>query len=252
MLKWLRNIIFRTGDYTIILYHAIIFRPEKFSVYWKETMRQIAQMGVGSLPIIAVVGTFVGAVNAIQFAYQMHNMVFMPMWWIGSGERKSIILELAPTITALLLAGRVGSNLASELGTMRSTEQIDAYELMGVNTPAYLIGPKILAGVVVTPMLSVIAALLGIIGGWAAGLMDKFYTTAEYFRGVTDGFKSHDMVVMMTKSILFGFVVSSVPAYMGYTAQGGSIQLARNATNAVVFSSIFIIIIDFLVAFVLL
>ena len=133
-------------------------------MYWKETFRQAESIGVGSLPIIALVSTFIGAVSAVQFAYQFSSMNLVPMWWIGSVVRKAMILELAPTISALLLAGKVGSNIASELGTMRISEQIDAYEIMGVNTPAYLIGPKIAAAVFVVPMLVII------LGGWGSGV----------------------------------------------------------------------------------
>jgi phospholipid/cholesterol/gamma-HCH transport system permease protein len=163
-----------------------------------------------------------------------------------------MILELAPTISALLLAGKVGSNIASELGTMRISEQIDAYEIMGVNTPAYLIGPKVLASLVVVPMLVVIAVFLGILGGWMAGLMGNFYTTAEYFRGVTDLFKSYDVFIMLVKSVLFGLIMSSVSCYKGFTVQGGAIEIGKASTQAVVYSSIVIIIVNFVVAFLLL
>lgn len=182
----------------------------------------------------------------------MRTMAFVPIWWVGSVERKSMILELGPTITALLLAGKVGSNIASELGTMRITEQIDAYELMGVNTPAYLIGPKILASVIMAPLLSVISVVLGIIGGWVSGILDKYYTTGEYFRGVTDGFHGYDVWVMTIKSVLFGFILTSISGYMGYNVKGGSVELGRNSTQAVVLSSIAIVVVDFFVAYLML
>src|ERR1043165_2987377 len=153
------------GNYFILTSRAFS-KPEKAKMYWSETFRQARDIGIGSLPIIAIVSTFIGAVSSVQLAYQFRSISLIPMWWIGSIARKGMILELAPTISALLLAGKVGSNIASELGTMRISEQIDAYEIMGVNTPAYLIGPKIAASVVVVPMLIVIAVLLGILGGW--------------------------------------------------------------------------------------
>ncbi len=229
-----------------------ISRPEKTAMFWKETFRQAAEIGVGSLLIIAIVATFIGAVSAVQFAYQFRNLSFIPMWWIGSIERKGIILELAPTISALLLAGKVGSNIASELGTMRISEQIDAYEIMGVNTPAYLIGPKVLASIFVVPMLVIVAVMLGIVGGWGAGLSGHFYSTAEYFRGVQDNFNSHDSVVMLVKATLFGYIISSVSCYMGFTVHGGAVEIGKASTRAVVYSSIFIIIVNFFVAFILL
>ena len=155
------------GEYISLMYHAIS-RPEKAAMYWRETFRQAKDIGIGSLPIIAIVSTFIGAVSAVQFAYQFSSINLVPMWWIGSVVRKAMILELAPTISALLLAGKVGSNIASELGTMRVTEQIDALEIMGVNTRAYLIGPKVAAAMFVVPMLVVIAVFLGVLGGWGA------------------------------------------------------------------------------------
>ena len=221
-------------------------------MYWKETFRQAHDIGIGSIAIIAIVSTFIGAVSAVQFAYQFRSINLVPMWWIGSIVRKGMILELAPTISALLLAGKVGSNIASELGTMRISEQIDAYEIMGVNTPAYLIGPKIAAAIVVVPMLVVIAVFLGILGGWGAGMMGNFFTTAEYFRGVTDAFKGYDVVIMLVKSVLFGFILSSVSCYKGYTVHGGAVEIGKSSTQAVVYSSIFMVIVNFLVAFILL
>lgn len=239
------------GEYLILMFRAFS-RPEKLSMYSKETFRQANEIGVGSLPIIAIVATFIGAVSAVQFAYQFRSLSFVPMWWIGSIERKGMILELAPTISALLLAGKVGSNIASELGTMRISEQIDAYEIMGVNTPAYLIGPKIFAAIFVVPMLVVMAVLLGIVGGWGAGILGGFYSTTEYFRGVTDSFDSYDVFIMMVKSVLFGFILSSVSCYKGFTVHGGAVEIGKSSTQAVVYSSIFMIIVNFFVAFLLL
>ncbi|MFT6014242.1 MAG: phospholipid/cholesterol/gamma-HCH transport system permease protein, partial [Chitinophagales bacterium] len=131
------------GKYFLMI-ASMFTRPEKLSMYAKETMRQVYQIGIGSVLIIAIVSTFVGAVTAVQFSYQLEEIGLIPMWWMGIIVRDSLILEMAPTICALLLAGKVGSNIASELGSMRVTDQIDALEIMGVNTTAYLIGPKII------------------------------------------------------------------------------------------------------------
>src|SRR5690606_26800701 len=141
-------------------------KPEKPTMYIKETFRQANDIGIGSLPVIAIISTFIGAVTAVQFSYQLRGIGLVPMWWIGAIVRKSLILEMAPTLTALLLAGKVGSNIASELGSMRTTEQIDAYEIMGVNTSSYLVAPKVLASLFVIPMLIILTVFLGIIGGW--------------------------------------------------------------------------------------
>lgn len=239
------------GNYLTLMRSAVA-RPEKAQMYWKETFRQANQIGIGSFIIIAIVSTFIGAVTAVQFSYQLKTFGFVPMWWMGSILRKSMVLELAPTISALLLAGKVGSNIASELGSMRISEQIDAYEIMGVNTPAYLIGPKVLAGSVVVPMLVILAVFLGVIGGWVAGVAGNYYSTQEYIRGLQDHFMTKDVNIMMIKSILFGYIISSVSCYKGYTVQGGALEIGKASTQAVVESSIVVIVVNFFVAFILL
>ncbi|MCS6934660.1 MAG: ABC transporter permease [Chitinophagales bacterium] len=245
------NIFEIFGKYLLLLGRCIS-RPEKAQMYWKETFRQAHEIGIGSLVIIAIVATFIGAVTAVQFSYQLKSIGLVPMWWMGSILRKSMILELAPTISALLLAGKVGSNIASELGSMRISEQIDAYEIMGVNTPAYLVGPKILASVVVVPMLAIIAVFLGIIGGWLGGVAGGYFSTAEYVRGLQDMFMTKDLNIMLIKSTLFGFIISSISCYKGFYVEGGAIEIGKASTQAVVMSSIVVIIVNFFVAFLLL
>jgi phospholipid/cholesterol/gamma-HCH transport system permease protein len=239
------------GEY-LLLVQASFSRPEKTRMYWIETMRQCYSIGIGSLPIIAIISLFMGAVTAVQFSYQLRSISLVPMWWMGSIVRKSMILELAPTLSALLLAGKVGSNIASELGTMRISEQIDAYEIMGVNTRSYLIGPKIIASIFMFPMLVVISVFLGILGGWFAGVLGNFYTTSEYVRGVQDAMKSYDVFIMFVKSVLFAFIISSISCFKGYTVKGGAVEIGIASTQAVVQSSVVVIIVNFLVAFLLL
>lgn len=239
------------GDY-LILMRGSVAKPEKTEMYWKETFRQMYDIGIGSLSIIAIIATFIGAVTAVQFSYQLRSFSLVPMWWMGSIVRKSMILELAPTISALLLAGKVGSNIASELGSMRISEQIDAYEIMGVNTKAYLVGPKVMGSLIVIPMLVIIAVFLGIGGGMMAGVLGKFFTPSEYIRGLQDNFDSYDVQVMMIKSFLFAFIISSVSCYKGFTVSGGALEIGKASTQAVVYSSIIIIIVNFLTAFILL
>lgn len=239
------------GEY-ILLLRGVFSKPEKPSMYWKEIFRQANDIGVGSLVVIAIISTFIGAVTAVQFSYQLRGIGIVPMWWVGAIVRKSLILEMAPTLTCLLLAGKVGSNIASELGSMRTTEQIDAYEIMGVNTSSYLIAPKVIASLFVIPLLVILAVFLGIIGGWAAGVMGHFYTTTEYVRGLQDYMKSWDLVVMMIKSISFAFIISTISCYQGFTVKGGALEIGRASTQAVVLSSIFVIIVNFFIAFFLL
>jgi phospholipid/cholesterol/gamma-HCH transport system permease protein len=174
------------------------------------------------------------------------------MWWMGLIVRESMVLEMAPTITALLLAGKVGSNMASELGTMRISEQIDALEIMGVSTPAYLIGPKIIASIFVMPMLVIIALFLGIIGGWLAGIAGGFFTTMEYQRGLQDGVENYELVIMCVKAIVFGFIISAISCYQGFYVKGGALEIGAASTRAVVQSSIFVIVANFIIAFLFL
>ncbi|MBL0309728.1 MAG: ABC transporter permease [Bacteroidetes bacterium] len=239
------------GRYLILMRQCFSL-PEKSSMYWKEVFRQATDIGVGSLSIIAIIATFLGAVTAVQFSYQLRSISLIPMWWMGSILRKSMIMELAPTISALLLAGKVGSNIASELGSMRISEQIDAYEIMGVNTPAYLIGPKILAAIFVIPMLVVIAVFLGIIGGYLGGVLGGYFTLTEYKRGLQDAFVMKDVNIMLVKSIIFAFIISSISCFKGFTVSGGAIEIGKASTQAVVLSSIVIIVANFLIALLLL
>jgi phospholipid/cholesterol/gamma-HCH transport system permease protein len=209
-------------------------------------------IGIGSLPVIAIISTFVGAVTAVQFAYQLRGIGLVPMWWMGSIVRKTLILELAPTLTALLIAGKVGSNIATELGSMRISEQIDAFEIMGVNAESYLIGPKVVAALVVFPMLVIICVFLGIAGGLGAGILGGFFTPTEYVRGLQDNMKDFDVLVMMIKSVSFALLVSSIPCYKGFNVKGGALEIGKASTQAVVYSSIAVIVVNFIVAFLLL
>lgn len=231
---------------------SMFSKPEKWSMYWKETIRQMNAIGVGSLGIIAIISTFIGAVTAVQFAYQLLDIGFIPMWWMGTIVRKSMILEMAPTITALLLAGKVGSNIASELGTMRISEQIDALEIMGVNTRSYLIAPKIIGGVLIMPSLVIIAVFLGILGGLGSGLMGGLFTTADYVRGLQDGLNTYTVFIMLVKAVCFAFIITSISCYEGYHVKGGALEIGEASTRAVVYSSIVVIVANFLIAFLFL
>jgi phospholipid/cholesterol/gamma-HCH transport system permease protein len=239
------------GQY-ILLMRSLFTRPEKFSMYWKETMRQMVDIGIGSLVIVGIVSTFVGAVTAVQFSKQITGLNIIPMWWLGYIVRDSMILELAPTITGLLLAGKIGSNISSELGTMRISEQIDALEIMGIKTPAYLIAPKIIAGMFVMPMLVTIAVFLGIVGGALSGVLGHFYTITEYIRGTQDNFDTYYITLMVLKAAVFGFIITSVSCFYGYYVKGGALQIGRASTKAVVNSCIIIIIANFIIAFLFL
>ena len=245
------NILADIGKYILML-TSMFTKPENMGMYYKETVRQIYQIGIGSLLIIAIVSTFVGAVTAVQFSYQLLEIGLIPMWWMGIIVRDSLILEMAPTICALLLAGKVGSNIASELGSMRVTEQIDALEIMGVNTTAYLVAPKVFGAMIIVPFLIVLAVFLGVVGGLVAGTMGGFYSQAEYIRGLQDGHDNYYIIVMIIKAVVFAFIISSVSCFQGFHVKGGALEIGNASTRAVVNSSIFIIITNFLIAFLLL
>jgi phospholipid/cholesterol/gamma-HCH transport system permease protein len=174
------------------------------------------------------------------------------MWWMGGMVRDTMVLELAPTITSLLLAGKIGSNIATEIGTMRISEQIDAMDIMGVNTISYLVGPKIAGGVLITPTLVIFAMFLGTFGGCMAGEIGGFYSIDEYIFGLQDDFNPHYIDVMLVKSVIFPFLITSISCYQGFYVKGGALELGKASTNAVVFSSISIVIANFLIAFVML
>src|ERR1700748_3383101 len=202
------------GRYILLL--RLSFRkPEKFQVYWAEVMREMVSMGIGSLGIISIISVFIGAVATIQVAFQLNTPLVLPTI-AGSISRDSTILEFSPTISALVLAGRVGSSIASQIGTMRVTEQIDALEIMGVNAPVYFISPKIISGLTMIALLTILSITLGLAGGYIACAASNEVSTADYITGLTDGFDGLTIRVAMVKAIVFGFIITSICAYQGF------------------------------------
>lgn len=216
-------------------------------MYWKETMRQMDSIGIGSIIIVGIISVFIGAVTAVQFAYQLDGTL-VPRWYIGYIVRDSAIIELAPTISCLVLAGKVGSNIAAEIGGMRQKEHIDAMEIMGVNTASYLIMPKIIAALIMIPLLVCMAAFISILGGYLSSVTGGLITDAEYLRGLRSFFNDYNVFMMLIKAIVFAFLLTSVSAYQGYYVSGGSIELGQASTRAVVYSDILILLADFVIA----
>ena len=225
-------------------------RPEKPYMYYRETMRQMNDIGVGSLIIVCLISFFIGAVTAVQFSYQLDGTL-VPVYYIGYIVRDITIIELAPTITCLVLAGKVGSNMAAEIGGMRQKEHIDAMEIMGVNTAAFLIMPRLIAALIVIPMLVAIAAFVSIVGGYIATVPTGYMSSEEYVQGVRSFFDGYNVILMFVKAITFAFLLTSVSCFQGYFVRGGSIELGRASTNAVVFSDILILIGDYVIAIIL-
>jgi len=219
-------------------------------MYWKETMRQMDDIGIGSIIIVSIIAIFIGAVTAVQFAYQLDGTL-VPRWYIGYIVRDSTIIELAPTISCLVLAGKVGSNIAAEIGGMRQKEHIDAMEIMGVNTASYLILPKVIAGLVMIPILVCLAAFISILGGYLSSVVGGLITHEEYLRGLRSFFSDYNVLMMVIKSLVFAFILTSVSAYQGYYVKGGSIELGQASTRAVVYSDILILLADYVIALLL-
>jgi len=234
----------------ILMMKSVFSRPEKFSMYYKETIRQMNDIGVGSLIIVGIISIFIGAVTAVQFAYQLSSS-FVPMWYIGYIVRDIAIIEMAPTISCLVLAGKVGSNMAAEIGGMRQKEHIDAMEIMGVNTAAYLILPKLIAAVIVIPMLVALSCVIISAGGYIASVPTEILTNSEYVKGVRSFFEPYFVFMMFVKAVVFAFLLVTVSCFQGYYVKGGSIELGKASTNAVVYSNILILLADYFIAVLL-
>ncbi len=198
-------------------------------------------LGINSTGIVAIISFFMGAVITIQTAYNTESPLF-PAYLIGLAARDSILLEFSSTIVALILAGKVGSNIASEIGTMRVTEQIDALEIMGVNSAAYLILPKIVALMIIAPFLSVLSMAVGIVGGWIAGTTVGVVSTPDYIYGIQYAFIPYYITYSLIKSVVFAFIITTVSSYHGYYTRGGALEVGRSSTLAVVHSSVVILL----------
>lgn len=238
------------GRYLLLL-RLSFKRPEKFSVYWAEVMREMVSIGIGSLGIISIISVFIGAVATIQTAFQLVSD-FIPKSIVGGITRDSTILEFSPTISALVLSGRVGSSIASEIGTMRVTEQIDALEIMGVNAPGYLISPKIISGITMIPLLVIVSVVLGLVGGYIACAASNDVSTQDYITGLRDSFNPVTVSVCAVKSIVFGFLITSICSYQGFYTSGGALEVGQSATKGVVWSCIMILFADLVVSRVML
>jgi phospholipid/cholesterol/gamma-HCH transport system permease protein len=242
--------LYHLGRY-ILLLRLSFKKPEKFSVYWAEVMREMVSIGLGSLGIISIISVFIGAVATIQTAFQLVSD-FIPKTIVGSITRDSTILEFSPTISALVLAGRVGSSIASEIGTMRVTEQIDALEIMGVNAPGYLISPKVISGVIMIPLLTIVSVALGLVGGYIACAASKEVSVADYITGLTSAFNPVIVRVCLVKATFFGFIITTICAYQGFYTAGGALEVGQAATRGVVFSCIMILFADLVISRLLL
>ena len=238
------NLFFHLGQYFILI-KRVFSKPEKMSVYMKQIIHEIDSIGISSLPIISIIAFFMGGVITIQSAYGFSGPL-IPLYAVGFTVRESMILEFCPTIVCLILAGKIGSNIASEIGSMRITEQIDALEIMGINSAGYLILPKIAAGVLILPFLIALSMVLGIFGGYVMGIFTGACSSYEYIFGIQEFFEPWKLYYSFTKVITFAFLITSISSYFGYYTQGGALEVGKSSTSAVVYSSILILIFNFI------
>lgn len=246
MLGFLHHI----GKYFMMI-GAVFSRPEKVRIYFQRTLVEVDKIGMSSLGIVALMSLFMGAVIALQTASNIDSPL-IPAYTVGFTTRQSIILEFSPTIICLILAGKVGSNIASELGTMRISEQIDALDIMGINSRAYLIAPKILSSIFIFPFLIIISMALGLIGGYVVCMISGIVSPTDYVEGLLLDFKTFHIVYALIKTVLFAFIITSISSYHGYYTHGGAIAVGESSTQAVVYSSIFILVVNYIVTQLLL
>ncbi len=229
----------------------VLRRPQNAKIYRQKIIVEMDNLGLESLGIVAIISVFMGAVVTIQTAFNTDHPL-LPIYAVGFATRQSIILEFSPTIVSLILAGKVGSRIASEIGTMRVTEQIDALEVMGINSAGYLILPKIIASMIVNPMLIIISIFLGIFGGWLASYSTNVLPISHFTYGILFEFSQYDVVYAIIKTIVFAFLIASISGFFGYNTRGGALEVGHSSTKAVVFSSIYIIIFNLILTQLLL
>ena len=223
----------------------IVFsKPEKMKIFRVRLFDEIQNIGINSIPIVALLSVFMGGVIALQTASNMDSP-WLPEYTIGYITRSSTILEFSPTIISLILAGKIGSNIASEIGTMRVTEQIDALEIMGVNSLSFLILPKIMGAVLFFPFLIIFSIGLSLIGGWLSLIGSGLSSTETYVFGIRSFFEMGNIWYALEKSVVFAFVIVSVSSFYGYYTKGGALDVGKSSTQAVVSSSIVILICNF-------
>jgi phospholipid/cholesterol/gamma-HCH transport system permease protein len=233
------------GQYVILMLRTLTV-PERWSVFSKQTVKEIHKLGINSLWIVIFISTFIGAVITIQVSLNIQSPL-IPDFTVGYITRETILLEFSSTIMCLILAGKVGSNIASEIGTMQVTEQIDALEIMGVNSANYLILPKIVAFVIFIPVLVIFSMFSGIIGGYITASFTGIITVAKYEYGLMYWFQPYYIGYSILKSMGFAFIIASVASYFGYNVKGGALQVGKASTDSVVMSSVLILTFDLLI-----
>ncbi len=232
------------GTYFILL-GKTFQRPESWKEYWKTFTRDLDLLGYNSIWIVVIISMFMGAIVTIQTANNLEDPL-IPEYYIALATRESIILEFSPTMVSLILAGKVGSNIASTLGSMRVSEQIDALEVMGINSASYLILPKVVGLMLFNPILVIMSMFVGIGGGYLAGLYVSDISPTDFIQGLQLEFNPFYITYALIKTVVFAFIITTISAYYGYYVKGGSIEVGVNATKAVVSSSVAIIVANYI------
>lgn len=244
------NFLHTIGQYLLLMYR-VFTRPQKGRLFWQQLFVEFQHLGVDSIGIVAIISVFMGAVVAIQTAFNIDSPL-IPLSMVGFTTAQSVILEFSPTVISLILAGKVGSRIASEIGTMRVTEQIDALEIMGVNSANYLILPKVVACLLFNPVLIVLSMWLGVLGGWLAMEASGLVTTTDYLYGIRYDFRPFIIFYALIKTVFFAYIIATVAGFYGYVTSGGALEVGQASTKAVVFSSILIILFNLILTQILL
>jgi phospholipid/cholesterol/gamma-HCH transport system permease protein len=227
----------------VLLMGRVFSKPERSKIYLQQTIREIESLGLNSVGIVIIISIFIGAVITLQTRYNLESS-WIPLYLIGLTARDTLLLEFSSTMVGLILAGKVGSNIASEIGTMRITEQIDALEMMGINSASYLILPKVLATMLFNPFLTLISMVVGLAGGWVAAIVTGALSSSDYIYGIQYLFVPFYITYALVKTVVYAFIITSVSAFYGYTVQGGALEVGRASTRGVVYSSILILLAD--------
>ena len=238
------------GNYCIFM--TQVFRvPDKWKVFFEKLIFEISKLGVDSIPLVIIISLFIGAVITIQMTINIVSPI-MPAYSTGLATREILLLEFSSTMMCLILAGKVGSNIASEIGTMRVTEQIDALDIMGIKSANYIVLPKVIGFILFVPVLCVLSMFMGLFGGWFIAQFTDMISLENYIFGIQSFFNEWYVWYGIIKTVIFGYIITSIAAYYGYYVKGGALEVGKASTNAVVSSSIFILLADIILTKLLL
>ncbi|MDR3251104.1 MAG: ABC transporter permease [Tannerella sp.] len=246
----MKHALHQLGEYVLLMKKTIGI-PTRWSMFMKQLVREIYKLGVDSIWIVVIISVFIGTVIAIQISLNI-NSPLIPAFTIGYTTREIILLEFSSSIMCLILAGKVGSNIASELGTMRVTDQIDAIDMMGVNSANFLIFPKIIGMMLFIPVLVIFSMIMGIAGGMAASYISANMNPSAFEFGLQYYFNSYYIWYSIIKSVIYSFLITSISSYFGYSVKGGSLMVGKASTNSVVMSSIMILLADVILTHIML